>query len=79
MLVCEFSEQMVAQPDLSGPSAYSRAHPPTPGSGSASCRKMLGVWKQSSIRWLRELVEALRTRHTAAGGSPGSAPVVQWD
>lgn len=42
-------------------------------------RKMLGVWKQSSNRWLRELVAALQARHVAAGGSPGSAPVVEWD
>ncbi|KAL4428433.1 hypothetical protein ABPG75_002522 [Micractinium tetrahymenae] len=42
-------------------------------------RKMLGVWKQSSIRWLRELVEVLQARHAAAGGSPGSAPTVEWD
>lgn len=46
---------------------------------AARCRKMLGVWKQSSIRWLQELVEALHVRHEAFGGSLDSAPVVQWD
>lgn len=43
------------------------------------CRKMLGVWKDTSIPWLQGLVAALRQRHEERGGSPGSAPVVLWD
>lgn len=40
---------------------------------------MLGVWKQSSIKWLRALVAELEQRHAEAGGGRGSAPVVLWD
>lgn len=43
------------------------------------CRKMLGVWKDTSIAWLQGLVAALQQRHEERGGSPGSAPVVLWD
>lgn len=42
-------------------------------------RKMLGVWKASSTRWLRDLVAALEERHLAGRGSPGSCPLVLWD
>ncbi|PRW44486.1 small GTP-binding isoform B [Chlorella sorokiniana] len=42
-------------------------------------RKMLGVWKDTSIPWLEGLVAALQQRHGERGGSPGSAALVLWD
>lgn len=41
-------------------------------------RKLLGVWKASSTRWLRDLVAGLEQRHAASGGR-GPRPVVLWD
>ena len=46
---------------------------------AAACRKMLGVWKESSIRWLRELVQELEQRHLDYGFSASTVPVVLWD
>ena len=40
---------------------------------------MLGVWKESSVRWLEGLVGALVKRHANWGCPPGEAPVVVWD
>lgn len=37
---------------------------------------MLGAWKQSSIRWLRGLVQELEQQRAASGGA---RPVVLWD
>lgn len=40
---------------------------------------MLGAWKASSVKWLRELVAALEARHAEAGGAWGSRPRVLWN
>ena len=43
------------------------------------CRKMLGVWKESSIKWLQELQDELDERHADSECCPSARPLVVWD
>lgn len=52
---------------------------PRPSRTHLWCRKMLGVWKHSSISWLQELLEGLQVRHGMRGGRFDMRPIVLWD
>jgi hypothetical protein len=40
---------------------------------------MLGVWKESSIKWLQELQDELDERHADSECCPSDRPLVVWD